>query len=1045
MKKVFKFRLTVITAVIACCSLLFGLMSLANSTVKANAITPSSFEMLGMSIRYSDAEGDDGIRFGVQLDLTTYNTLIEDNNAVAGILITPADKISGESLTLWTASASKARYGILYNGSEDVNEWTVKESYAEGIVYLHGFPEASYNRPITAVAYIDWNNDGVAATVNHSDTVNKSMADIALDVINDYSGANLYKTTSAQAAKLDNYIIEYSVDFLDENDNLIVDTQKLKFGEEFSFPNDYSVPSDSIFFGWLKNLNKKNSPVWSDTTIEISEEDCVVKKDVIYKASVERVVFRSSENAVIHTSQQLAYLADSYNSVATYANGTSEQSKPLPVIINSPSSENLNDRVIVLSEDINFTEFKTIDVVGEETEIYNLKTGTTYYYKLQGEYCGKIFSTEAQSFTTDAGLPRFIDCDGITNMRDLGGYTVADGTIRQGLVYRCARLNNSDTNTVHPIITETGIETMRYLGIKTEIDLRSTDYWDVEKKMNEVGGLTDASVIGDDINYYQCPMHLSSGLNSSVNYPSIKKVFEYLSERSNYPIIYHCTIGTDRTGFISYLLNGLLGVQKETLLRDYLFSNFGYIEESRSVNSIANLYVNMLDSQSGSTLSEKIENYLVNTVNVSESTIRRIKSILIDGYSYDYSGFTAENDAVSLYDGEIKSREGDYRIDSIGTVGAFMLDGAEVDAGESFMISVYLDYLNAENVGFVVGTLGDDNAKHVMFDWRNRGSLKDIYIWRYNPYGWKGVVDNDYPCDIEFGPAKLVLVYKANKYYFLINNKRVLEISEDQAFAGSSATIKSVIGSEGKVKTGLTASFGSAIFGDFVLTTDKSVICDYLAFTAAPVLSSDTGIYPNGTATGKTIKVNTNKPAAMLFDGVEFSQGQNFVVSVNVTSVDSNSIGFAVGTFDGPSTPDNRYHVLFQWSESKKLKVYREAGDGWDWTGEGVIDCSDLDLTYGDNTLTFVYKNGIYYMFIDGVKVMATTGTLTPSWGGNWSFLGTMLGEGSSSATIKFGGAVFNGSAKFSDIVYSTDSKEINVFVPDPNDDDYTPFIKIVP
>ena len=35
------------------------------------------------------------------------------------------------------------------------------------------------------------------------------------------------------------------------------------------------------------------------------------------------------------------------------------------------------------------------------------------------------------------------DCDGITNMRDLGGYTVADGTIRQGLIYRCARLNNT--------------------------------------------------------------------------------------------------------------------------------------------------------------------------------------------------------------------------------------------------------------------------------------------------------------------------------------------------------------------------------------------------------------------------------------------------------------------------------------------------------------------------------------------------------------------------------------------------------------------------
>ena len=1029
-------------ALLISCSLVFGALLLYGHEIKVKASEPSAFEMLGMSIRYSDAAGDDGIRFGVKLDLTTYNTLIADNNAVAGILITPSDMISGSGLDLWTAATSKARYGILYNGATGENQWTVKSGYAEGIVYLHGFPEASYNRPITAVAYIDWNNDGNPSTVNHSDSVQKSMADIALAITNDYNGSNAFGTTSVQAAKLDNYLLEYSFDFLDENNNLIVGTQKVKFGEEFSFPNNYSVSSDSIFFGWLKNLSTKNSPVWSDTTIEISQEDRVVKRDMLYKASVESVVFRSSENAVIHTNQQLAYLADSYDSVATYANGTSEQSKPLPVIINSPSSENLHDRVILLSEDLNFTEFQTIDVVGEETEIYNLKSGTTYYYKLKGEYSGKAFSSGAQSFTTDAGLPRFIDCDGITNMRDLGGYTVADGTIRQGLIYRCARLNNSDTNYVYPIITEKGIETMRSLGIKTEIDLRSTDYWDVEKKMNEVGGLTDTSVIGDDINYYQCPMGFSSGLNGSENYPSIKKVFEYLSDRSNYPIIYHCTIGTDRTGFISYLLNGLLGVPKETLLRDYLFSNFGHIEESRSVSSIANLYVNMLDGQIGDTLSEKIENYLVNTVNVSKSTVHRIKSILIDGYSYEYSGFTAENGAVSLYDGVIKSRDGDYRIDSPGTVGAFVLDGAEVDAGDSFMLSVFLDDLNAENVGFVVGSLGNDNAKHVMFDWRNQGSIKDIYVWRHNPYGLISVGDNSYPCDMEFGPARLVLVYKGNKYYLLINNKRVLEISEDQAFSGSSATIKSVIGSEGKLKMGLTTSSGSAIFGDFVLTTDESLISDYLAFTAAPVFSFGAGIYPNGTATGKTIKVNTNKPAAMLFDGVEFSQGQNFVVSVNVTSVDSNSVGFAVGTFDGPSAPVNRYHVLFQWSESKKLKVYREAGDGWGWTGEGIISCSDLGLTYGDNTLTFVYKNGTYYMFIDGVKVMETTGTLTPSWGGNWSLLGVMLGDGASSATIKFGGAVFDGSAKFSDVVYSTDPEEINRFVPDPNGDDYTPFIK---
>ena len=284
MKKLLKIRLTVIMAIIACCSLLFGLMSFANSTVKANAITPSSFEMLGMSIRYSDADKDEGIRFGVKLDLTTYNTLIADNNAVAGILVTPADQISGGSLDIWTASASKAKYGILYDGSEGVNEWSVKESYAEGIVYLHGFPEASYNRPITAVAYIDWDNNGVAATVNHSDTVNKSMSDVALCVINDYSGSNLYKTTAAQAEKLSaNYILSYDVIFFDEYGNEY-DTQSTTFGSDFVFPSDPDVVDGREFLGWRKRTGGTTTPVWSNGLINKATEDKTVTKAVQYKA-----------------------------------------------------------------------------------------------------------------------------------------------------------------------------------------------------------------------------------------------------------------------------------------------------------------------------------------------------------------------------------------------------------------------------------------------------------------------------------------------------------------------------------------------------------------------------------------------------------------------------------------------------------------------------------------------------------------------------------------------------------------------------------------
>ena len=313
MKRSFKTRLTAVMAIIAFCSLVFGVALFTNLTEKAYAVTPSAFEMLGMSIRYSNAAGDDGIRFGVKLDLTTYNTLIADDNAVAGILITPSDMVNGAELNLWTAAASKARYGILYNGATGVNQWTVKSSYAEGIVYLHGFPEASYNRPITAIAYIDWNNDGNSSTVNHSDSVQKSMSDIALAITNDYNGSNAFGTTAEQAAKLGAYLLSYNVEFLDEYGNEY-DTQTKTFGSNFDFPSDPGVVDGRTFLGWQKRVGGTSTPVWSNGLINKAAEDTTVKKAVQYKAYYQE---RVSHTTTLYNKENI-YGADPS---VTYRNG----------------------------------------------------------------------------------------------------------------------------------------------------------------------------------------------------------------------------------------------------------------------------------------------------------------------------------------------------------------------------------------------------------------------------------------------------------------------------------------------------------------------------------------------------------------------------------------------------------------------------------------------------------------------------------------------------------------------------------------------------
>ncbi|MBP5269854.1 MAG: tyrosine-protein phosphatase, partial [Clostridia bacterium] len=170
-------------------------------------------------------------------------------------------------------------------------------------------------------------------------------------------------------------------------------------------------------------------------------------------------------------------------------------------------------------------------------------------------------------------------------------------------------------------ITYTGKKTMLdVMGVKSELDLRLTEN-------NESGNLTQ-SPLGKTVTYYAFPMVYSTNKLTSENNPEmIRQIFALLADESNYPIIFHCSIGTDRTGLIAWLINGLLGVSKENLWRDYLYSNFGNIGSSRSMSNIADEYVNILDAAPGSTLSEKIYNYLKG-IGIPEEQLNSIIRIL---------------------------------------------------------------------------------------------------------------------------------------------------------------------------------------------------------------------------------------------------------------------------------------------------------------------------------------------------------------------------------------------------------------------------------
>ncbi|MCD8540083.1 MAG: tyrosine-protein phosphatase [Leadbetterella sp.] len=170
------------------------------------------------------------------------------------------------------------------------------------------------------------------------------------------------------------------------------------------------------------------------------------------------------------------------------------------------------------------------------------------------------------------------------NFRDLGGLVNMEGkTVKWGQFYRSDELSG---------LRNEEFAGFQALGIKAVYDLRS------EKEITEA-----PNRLPEDVQYNHRPVFNESGNHSfegiedkiksgtiteaetremmkavnkafaTENIPVFRKVLTEVLE-SGSPVLYHCTAGKDRTGFLSAMILSVLKVDRNTILDEYEMTNY---------------------------------------------------------------------------------------------------------------------------------------------------------------------------------------------------------------------------------------------------------------------------------------------------------------------------------------------------------------------------------------------------------------------------------------------------------------------------------------
>ena len=361
---------------------------------------------------------------------------------------------------------------------------------------------------------------------------------------------------------------------------------------------------------------------FADAAPEVKNGDLILVTNEKMQAFVEEVKYPERDYSETHI------LDDKYGPTAP---GNAD--KPQEYSIRWTKTDAEGDKTVKLWEDDGWSREMTVESGEYYVNIINLRPNAHYHYEVKGAGGKTVTSGE---FNTRGLVYQVLFKANVRNARDLGGWKTKDGKkmVKYRMIYRGGRLQAST------LTSKRGKEDLKAQGILAQLDLRGHTSSGAQEYLNREDSPLE-KMWGNDFAF--CAPCIEKGYTQMLKSDGakVKQCFEFVAAcvKANKPVYYHCSLGRDRTGTLSMLLLGVLGVDEGDISKEYELTQFAPFEWATSTGEstkmtrlvdykgAANYIWNSFVGE-GESFAQGVEKYLL-SIGVSQAVIDEFRSQML--------------------------------------------------------------------------------------------------------------------------------------------------------------------------------------------------------------------------------------------------------------------------------------------------------------------------------------------------------------------------------------------------------------------------------